>query len=95
MKTVNIGELEIAYYEYGPLDGRPVILLHGFPYDARAYDDVAEYLALNKMLCFVPYLRGYGPTKFFNSDTFRSGNRQHLRRILSLLWMRFLSLKLY
>ncbi|WP_114285151.1 alpha/beta fold hydrolase [Candidatus Halocynthiibacter alkanivorans] len=78
MKTISAGVLEIAYHEYGPPDGSPVILLHGFPYDARSYDDVAGCLAGKNVRCLVPYLRGYGPTRFLNSDTMRSGQQAAL-----------------
>ena len=78
MKTISAGDLEIAYHEYGPADGSPVILLHGFPYDARSYDEVAAYLAEKNVRCLVPYLRGYGPTKFLNADTMRSGQQAAL-----------------
>jgi pimeloyl-ACP methyl ester carboxylesterase len=78
MKAINAGDLEIAYHEYGPSDGSPVILLHGFPYDARSYDDVAGYLAGKNVRCLVPYLRGYGPTRFLNTATMRSGQQAAL-----------------
>lgn len=78
MKTINAGDLEIGYHEYGPSDGSPVILLHGFPYDARSYDEVANHLARMNVRCLVPYLRGYGPTKFLNSETMRSGQQAAL-----------------
>jgi pimeloyl-ACP methyl ester carboxylesterase len=57
-------ELEIAYEAYGPAGGVPVILLHGFPDDVRAYDHVAPPLARAGHRVLVPYLRGYGPTRF-------------------------------
>jgi len=78
MKTIRTGDLEIAYHEYGPSDGSPVILLHGFPYDARSYDEVADQLSNSKVRSLVPYLRGYGPTKFLHSDTMRSGQQAAL-----------------
>jgi len=78
MKTINAGDLEIAYHEYGPSDGSPAILLHGFPYDARSYDEVADYLAQKNVRCLIPYLRGYGPTKFLNDDIVRSGQQAAL-----------------
>ena len=58
--------LEIAYEAYGPRDGVPVILLHGFPDDAHAYDTVAPPLAAAGHRVLVPYLRGYGPTRFLS-----------------------------
>lgn len=78
MKTVTAGVLEIAYHESGPLDGKPVILLHGFPYDVHAYDEVARQLAAEGWRCLVPFLRGYGPTRFLSDQTFRSGEQAAL-----------------
>jgi pimeloyl-ACP methyl ester carboxylesterase len=63
-KTVDTPVLSIAYEESGPAQGFPVILLHGFPDDAHAYDDVAPPLAKAGHRVLVPYLRGYGPTRF-------------------------------
>ena len=70
--------LEIAYEESGPADGAPVILLHGFPYDVRAYDGVAPALAAAACRVIVPYLRGYGPTRFLGPETPRSGQQAAL-----------------
>ncbi|NRP84582.1 Lipase 1 [Ensifer adhaerens] len=78
MKTVTAGVLEIAYHETGPLDGKPVVLLHGFPYDVHAYDEVAQQLATEGWRCLVPFLRGYGPTRFLSDETFRSGEQAAL-----------------
>ncbi|MEO0401107.1 MAG: alpha/beta hydrolase [Pseudomonadota bacterium] len=78
MKSVKAGCLEIHYLESGPQDGRPVILLHGFPYDAHAYDAVSATLATQGYRCFVPYLRGYGPTRFLSDQTMRSGQQAAL-----------------
>ena len=78
MKTIRAGDLEVAYYDCGPSDGAPVILLHGFPYDTRSYDEVVESLVKVGVRCLVPYLRGYGPTRFLNSDTKRSGQQAAL-----------------
>lgn len=78
MKTVRAGVLDIAYRDAGPADGAPVILLHGFPYDIHAYDAVAERLADAGLRCIVPYLRGYGPTRFVSSETPRSGQQAAL-----------------
>ncbi|MBM7044999.1 MULTISPECIES: alpha/beta fold hydrolase [Rhizobium] len=78
MKTVTAGVLEIAYHETGPLDGKPVILLHGFPYDVHAYDEVAQELSAEGWRCLVPFLRGYGPTRFLSDQTFRSGEQAAL-----------------
>jgi pimeloyl-ACP methyl ester carboxylesterase len=70
--------LEIAYEEHGPSNGAPVILLHGFPYDTRAYDEVAPPLATDGCRVLVPYLRGYGPTRFITASTLRSGEQAAL-----------------
>jgi pimeloyl-ACP methyl ester carboxylesterase len=78
MKRIVAGVLEVAYLESGPADGMPVILLHGFPYDVHAYDAVAERLAAAGRRCIVPYLRGYGPTRFLSAETPRSGQQAAL-----------------
>ena len=70
--------LDIAYEQSGPAEGTPVILLHGFPYDPRAYDEVAPALARDGRHVLVPYLRGYGPTRFRDADTPRSGQQAAL-----------------
>lgn len=75
MKSICAGDLEIAYHEYGPSSGTPAILLHGFPYDTKSYDEVADSLVRENVRCLIPYLRGYGPTKFLNDDVFRSGQQ--------------------
>jgi pimeloyl-ACP methyl ester carboxylesterase len=67
--------LDIAYEQHGPEDGDAVILLHGFPYDARSFDDVAPALAARGCRVIVPYLRGYGETRFRSSWTQRSGQQ--------------------
>src|SRR5919197_5814856 len=78
LKRINTDVLEIAYTERGPADGPPVILLHGFPYDVHAYDEVAPPLAADRCRVLVPYLRGYGPTRFLSSATPRSGEQAAL-----------------
>ena len=78
MKTVRTPMLEIAYEESGPTDGPPVVLLHGFPDDVRAYDGVAPPLAAAGWRVLVPYLRGYGPTRFLDPRTPRSGQQAAL-----------------
>ena len=75
MKQIDAGDLSIAYLESGPSDGQPVILLHGFPYDVRAYDEIAAPLSAQGFRCIVPYLRGYGPTAFLSAETMRSGQQ--------------------
>ena len=78
--------LDIAYEAHGPEDGDPVVLLHGFPYDPRCFDDVASPLAGEGYRVIVPYLRGYGPTRFLSGATPRSGQQAALARdLLDLL----------
>jgi pimeloyl-ACP methyl ester carboxylesterase len=74
LKRVRTTSLEIAYEETGSSAGPAVVLLHGFPYDVRAYDGVVARLA-PRCRVLVPYLRGYGPTRFLSSDTMRSGQQ--------------------
>jgi pimeloyl-ACP methyl ester carboxylesterase len=75
MKRVEAGALSVAYEEAGPTAGTPVLLLHGFPYDPRAYDEVAPLLADAGCRVLAPYLRGYGPTRFLSDATLRSGQQ--------------------
>jgi pimeloyl-ACP methyl ester carboxylesterase len=78
LKKSQAGVLEIAYVESGPGDGTPVFLMHGFPYDVHAYAEVAPILAAAGCRVVVPYLRGFGPTRFLNADTPRSGEQAAL-----------------
>ena len=78
MNTADTPVLDIAYEESGPADGRPVVLLHGFPDDIHAYDGVAPPLAGSGYRVIVPYLRGFGPTRFRNAATPRSGQQAAL-----------------
>ena len=78
LKTIRTPTLEIAYEESGPATGAPVLLMHGFPYDVRAYDGVAPRLAAAGLRSIVPYLRGYGATRFLAADTPRSGQQAAL-----------------
>jgi pimeloyl-ACP methyl ester carboxylesterase len=75
LRTVDAGVLNIAYYEAGPADGPVVMLMHGFPYDIHSYVDVAPQLAAQGCRVIVPYLRGYGPTRFLDPATPRSGEQ--------------------
>ena len=77
-KHVHAGALEIVFDDHGPPSGTPVFLLHGFPYDVRAYDEVAPPLAAAGYRVIVPYLRGYGPTRFRSPATMRSGQQAAL-----------------
>lgn len=78
MKRISAGVLDVAYLETGPADGMPIILLHGFPYDVHSYDEVARLLAAEGRRCIVPWLRGYGPTRFISPQTPRSGQQAAL-----------------
>lgn len=78
LKTITAGVLNISYQEYGPADGWPCILGHGFPYDVQAYAQVAPLLAAAGSRVIVPYLRGYGPTNFLSPETPRSGEQAAL-----------------
>jgi pimeloyl-ACP methyl ester carboxylesterase len=78
IKHVRTSVLDIAYEESGPADGAPVILMHGFPYDPRAYDAMVPLLTAHSCRAIVPYLRGYGPTRFLSADTMRSGEQAAL-----------------
>jgi hypothetical protein len=75
LKQIDAGLLNVGYAEAGPTDGRAVILLHGWPYDIHSYVDVAPLLASAGYRVIVPYLRGYGPTRFLSSETFRNGQQ--------------------
>jgi pimeloyl-ACP methyl ester carboxylesterase len=72
---VHAGVLDVAYEESGAPGGTPVVLLHGFPYDVHAYADVAPLLQAGGCRVIVPYLRGYGPTRFLSAATPRSGQQ--------------------
>jgi pimeloyl-ACP methyl ester carboxylesterase len=75
LKRVEAGVLSIAYEENGSPIGVPVILLHGFPYDPHAYEEVTPVLVAAGCRVITPYLRGYGPTQFLSPDTLRSGQQ--------------------
>ena len=78
LRTVDAGVLSIAYHQAGPADGPPVLLMHGFPYDIHAYAEVVSILAKQGCRVVVPYLRGFGPTRFLSADTPRSGEQAAL-----------------
>jgi len=73
LKQIDAGVLNIGYAEVGPANGPVVLLLHGWPYDIYSYVDVAPALASAGYRAIVPYLRGYGTTRFLSNDTFRNG----------------------
>jgi len=82
LKRVRTGILEIAYEESGPEAGFPVMLMHGFPYDPRCYDEVVPPLVAAGYRAIVPYLRGYGATRFLAAETPRSGQQAAIGRDL-------------
>lgn len=78
LKHIRAGELDVAYAEEGPADGPPVLLLHGWPYDIHAYVDVAPILAAQGYRVLVPYLRGYGGTRFLSESAPRNAQQAAL-----------------
>jgi pimeloyl-ACP methyl ester carboxylesterase len=75
VKQIDAGLLNVGYAEDGPSGGPAILLLHGWPYDIHSYVDVAPLLASAGYRVIVPYLRGYGTTRFRSSDTFRNGQQ--------------------
>nr|WP_225367874.1 alpha/beta fold hydrolase [Klebsiella pneumoniae] len=73
IQQIRAGDLNIGYVDIGPRDGQPVILLHGWPYDIQSYAQVALALAQKGYRVIVPYLRGYGTTRFLSASTPRNG----------------------
>jgi pimeloyl-ACP methyl ester carboxylesterase len=73
LKQIDAGVLNVGYVEVGPTEGPVVILLHGWPYDIHSFDDVAPLLASKGYRVIVPYLRGFGTTRFLSSETPRNG----------------------
>ena len=90
--VVHAGVLNVAYERHGTPGGWPVVLLHGFPYDPRCYDEVVGPLAEAGADVVVPYLRGYGPTSFASAATMRSGQQaalaHDLRELIGALGLR-------
>jgi pimeloyl-ACP methyl ester carboxylesterase len=78
LKQIDAGVLNVGYAEAGPANGTPVILLHGWPYDIHTYVDVAPLLAAAGYRVIVPYLRGYGSTRFLSATTARNGQQSAL-----------------
>ncbi|WP_371127021.1 alpha/beta fold hydrolase [Variovorax sp. YR216] len=78
LHTIRAGVLDVSYFEAGPSEGPPVLLMHGFPYDIHSYVDVATMLATAGCRVIVPYLRGYGGTRFVSDATPRSGEQAAL-----------------
>jgi pimeloyl-ACP methyl ester carboxylesterase len=78
LRQVNAGDLDVGYAEVGPADGPAVVLLHGWPYDIHSYVEVAPLLTAAGYRVVVPYLRGYGTTRFLNDATLRNGQQSAL-----------------
>ena len=78
LKRAQTSTLDIAYEDSGPEGGFPVLLMHGFPYDPRCYDDVLPPLVAAGCRTIVPYLRGFGPTRFLSEQAPRSGQQAAL-----------------
>ena len=75
LKQIDAGLLNVGYAEAGPADGPAVLLLHGWPYDIHSFVDVTPLLASAGYRVIVPYLRGYGSTRFLSSETVRNGQQ--------------------
>ena len=75
LERVRTSVLDIAYEHAGPADAFPIVLMHGFPYDPRAFDEVIPVINAAGFRTIVPYLRGYGGTQFLSPDTMRSGEQ--------------------
>lgn len=78
IRQINAGVLNVGYAEVGPASGRPVILLHGWPYDIHSYTNVAPLLSAKGYRVIIPYLRGYGTTSFLSNETVRNAQQSAL-----------------
>lgn len=78
IKQVKAGVLDVGYVEAGPTTGEPVLLIHGWPYDIFSYKEVTEILAAKGYRVLIPYLRGYGTTRFLSDQTVRNGQQSAL-----------------
>src|SRR6266480_5023191 len=78
LRQIDAGPLNVGYAEAGPGDGPAVVLLHGWPYDIHSFADVVPLLAAAGYRVVVPYLRGYGTTRFLSSATLRNGQQSAL-----------------
>jgi pimeloyl-ACP methyl ester carboxylesterase len=78
LKQIDAGVLDVGYVDDGPPDGQPVVLLHGWPYDIHSYAEAAPALQAAGYRVIVPYLRGYGTTRFLSNDTVRNGEQAAL-----------------
>jgi pimeloyl-ACP methyl ester carboxylesterase len=78
VRQIHAGVLDVGYVDVGPPSGVPVVLLHGWPYDIHSYAEVAPELGAAGYRVIVPYLRGYGTTRFLSDETFRNGQQSAL-----------------
>ncbi len=78
VKQIDAGDLNVGYAEAGPSDGQPVLLLHGWPYDIHSYADASAVLAAKGFRVIVPFLRGFGTTRFLSPDAMRNGQQAAL-----------------
>src|SRR5438270_9344403 len=78
IKQIDAGVLNVGYVDAGPANGPAVVLLHGWPYDIESYVEVASLLAASGYRAIVPYLRGFGRTRFLSDETFRNGEQAAL-----------------
>jgi pimeloyl-ACP methyl ester carboxylesterase len=78
VEQIAAGVLDVGYVDVGPPDGPAVVLLHGWPYDIHTFADVSPFLAAAGYRVIVPYLRGYGTTRFLSHETFRNGQQSAL-----------------
>ena len=78
VRQIQAGALDVGYVDTGPADGPAVVLLHGWPYDIHSYEGVTPRLAAAGYRVIVPYLRGYGTTRFLSEGTVRNGQQAAL-----------------
>src|SRR5215467_4346199 len=78
LRQIDAGVLDVGYVDVGPSSGQPVMLLHGWPYDIHSYAEVAPALGAAGYRVIVPFLRGYGTTRFLSIDTVRNGQQAAL-----------------
>src|SRR5207302_11105399 len=78
LKQIDAGVLDVGYAEAGPAGGPPVVLLHGWPYDIYSFEEVTPLLTAKGYRVIVPFLRGYGTTRFLSADTPRNGQHAAL-----------------
>jgi pimeloyl-ACP methyl ester carboxylesterase len=78
LQQIEAGVLDVGYVDVGPADGQPVVLLHGWPYDIHSYAEAAPALQARGYRVIVPYLRGYGTTRFLSDDAMRNGEQAAL-----------------